>query len=87
MSGRFCQGGGYCPDTILTCFTQKRLGPRFEDAVYHFGLSFATSAFISWLLFAVSRHLLTVILIMPGGIWGSTVIIRAQKFRIVLTTE
>ena len=44
-------------------------------------LVFATFAIIS---FAVSRHLLNVILILPGGTGGSAVIIRAEKFKIIL---
>ena len=58
----------------------------------HLTLTFATFAFLfhlaGWLLFSVSCHLLTVILILPGGTEGSTVIIyRAQKFKIILMIE
>ena len=38
-------------------------------------------------LFVVSRHLLTVILILHGGTGGKAVITRAQKVRNILTTE
>ena len=54
-------------------------------------LNFATSVFISHLtgglLLVVSRDLLTAILVLPGGTGGSTVTIRSQKFKIILTTE
>ena len=46
-------------------------GLRFEDSVSLYGLNFATSALTTHLtdrlLFAVAHHLLTVILILPGG--------------------
>ena len=42
---------------------------------------------VNRLLFAVSRHLLTVILVLLGGTEGSAVITGVQKFRIILMTE
>ena len=70
-------------------FYTEMFGPGFEDAVCHFRQIFTTFAFISWLLFEGSRHLLTVILVLPGGTGGggSTIIIRVQQFKIILTTE
>ena len=59
-------------------------GARFKDPVCHFRLILAVFVCIS---FAVPLHLLNVILFLPSETGGSTVAIRLQEFKIILTTD